>query len=183
MPDRSETFSDRSSARLSARLSASRSQRDPRAIRRTSSARASARRRSSRPGETPSRGRPRPGLASFKGNTKPQSSASDRVELTPAYPVQRLRGRSSHGVAALEAEKTTACFRDVFSSRRSRETTPAARIGRESRAMSERKSTRVKTVAKALKRVDEDTRRQVRRDAGSRPAPDAHFFSRPARHR
>ena len=65
----------------------------------------------------------------------------------------------------------------------SREATPAGRIGRESRAMSERKSTRVKTVAKALKRVDEDTRRQVRRDAGSRPAPDAHFFSRPARHR
>ena len=28
--------------------------------------------------------------------------------------------------------------------------------------MSERKSTRVKTVAKALKRVDDDTRRQVR---------------------
>ena len=30
--------------------------------------------------------------------------------------------------------------------------------------MVERKSTRVKTVAKALKRVDEDTRRQVRTD-------------------
>jgi len=35
--------------------------------------------------------------------------------------------------------------------------------------MSERKSTRVKTVAKALKRVDEDTRRQVRRDAFAPP--------------
>lgn len=33
--------------------------------------------------------------------------------------------------------------------------------------MSERKSTRVKTVAKALKRVDEDTRRQVRRSSPS----------------
>ena len=122
------------------------------------------------------------GLASFKGNTKPQSSASDRVELTPAYLFSGGEvGRATY--AALEAEKITTCFRVSFSSRRSRETTPAARIGRESRAMSERKSTRVKTVAKALKRVDEDTRRQVRRDAGSRPAPDAHFFSRPARHR
>ena len=33
---------------------------------------------------------------------------------------------------------------------------------REAREMGERKSTRVKTVAKALKRVDDDTRRQVR---------------------
>jgi hypothetical protein len=41
--------------------------------------------------------------------------------------------------------------------------------------MSERKSTRVKTVAKALKRVDEDTRRQVRRDTTLPPAPVAHF--------
>ena len=102
--------------------------------------------------------------------------------MTPAYLFSGGEvGRATY--AALEAEKITTCFRVSFSSRRSRETTPAARIGRESRAMSERKSTRVKTVAKALKRVDEDTRRQVRRDAGSRPAPDAHFFSRPARHR
>ena len=87
VPDRSKTSSDRSSARLSARLSASHSQRDPRAICRTSPACASARTRRSRPGKMPSRGRPRPDLASFKGNTKPQSSASDRVELTPAFPV------------------------------------------------------------------------------------------------
>ena len=69
-----KTSSDRPSASLSARLSAPRSRRDPRAIRRTASARAPARRRRSRPGETPSSGLPRPGLASLKGKIKPQVS-------------------------------------------------------------------------------------------------------------
>ena len=99
-----KTSSDRPSASFSARLSAPRSRRDPRAIRRTASARAPARRRRSRPGKTPSRGLPRPGLASLKGKIKPQSSASDRVELTPAYLFSGGEvGRATY--AALEAEK------------------------------------------------------------------------------
>ena len=54
---------------------------------------------------------------------------------------------------------------------------------REAREMGERKSTRVKTVAKALKRVDDDTRRQVRSSPPSvrlpdPPVPPANFSPR-----
>lgn len=52
---------------------------------------------------------------------------------------------------------------------------------REAREMGERKSTRVKTVAKALKRVDDDTRRQVRRSPPSVRLPDPMPPSRSAR--
>lgn len=52
---------------------------------------------------------------------------------------------------------------------------------REAREMGERKSTRVKTVAKALKRVDDDTRRQVRSSPPSVRLPDPMPPSRSAR--
>ena len=88
--------------------------------------------------------------------TRSRSSASDDRGHTRVPRAFRLD-------SARRAPSTSAAGDSASPLLRGCGLTPPSRARRRTRPeMSERKSTRVKTVAKALKRVDDDTRRQVR---------------------
>jgi hypothetical protein len=102
----------------------------------------------------------------FKPKTPIKRARSGAVDRTRSGETGPLCCLLACETAAVLARSRLCCFRSPPRGHHSRR---AHRTG--VAVMSERKSSRVKTVSKALKRVDEDTRSQVRCDDTSRFGP------------